>query len=129
VRSIYAGWARGDFSSTHWADSQIDFVITDGPAPGRWTGVTGMNEGWRGVLGAFRDLRAEAEEYRDIGGGRVLALAHSNARGRVSEVELAETLTKHAAVFHIQAGKVIRLVVYFDRQLALADLGLASEAS
>ena len=129
VRSVYAGWVCGDFSSTAWADPQIDFVIADGPVPGRWTGVAGMAAGWRGVLGAFKDLRAGAEEYRELGGGRVLALAHSRARGRVSEVELAEALTKHAALFHVQGGKVIRLVVYFDRRLALAEVGLTSEAS
>ena len=39
VRSIYADWGHGAFSSTEWADPEIEFAIVGGPDPGRWTGV------------------------------------------------------------------------------------------
>jgi hypothetical protein len=42
VRSIFAGWERGDFRSVEWAHSEIELVIADGPQPGRCTGVAGM---------------------------------------------------------------------------------------
>ena len=47
ARSIYAVWARGDFTWVDWADPEIEFVLADAPDPGRWTGPSGMAEGWR----------------------------------------------------------------------------------
>ena len=125
VRSIYAAWERGDFSSAEWAHPEIEYVIADGPAPGSWTGLAGLAEGWRDFLSAWEDFRVEAEEYRELDGERVLVLVHLSGRGKTSGLELGQMQAKGASLFHIRDGKVTRLVAYWDRERALADLGLA----
>jgi hypothetical protein len=63
VRSIYAAWERGDFSSAEWVHPEIEFVIADGPSPGRWAGVAGSGAGFRDFLSTWEDLCVEVDEY------------------------------------------------------------------
>jgi len=79
VRSIYAAWERGDYSSAEWAHPEIEYVSADGPAPGRSTGLAGMAGVFSEWLSAWEEWRVEAEEYRHLGGGRVLVLSTSTA--------------------------------------------------
>jgi ketosteroid isomerase-like protein len=127
VRSIWAAWERGDYGSAEWAHPQIEFVIVDGPAPGSWVGPASMAEAFRDFLSAWEEYRAEVDEYRELDDECVLVLTHRSARGKTSGLELAQMRAQGAGLFHVRDGKVMRLVVYFDRQRALADLGLASE--
>ena len=124
VRSIYAKWERGDFDSVEWASPEIEFVIADGPSPGRWTGLAALREGWRDFLNAWEEYRTAVEEYRELDGDRVLGLAHFSARGTASSVEINQRLTRAAILFHLDNCKVSRLVVYLNRDHALADIGL-----
>jgi ketosteroid isomerase-like protein len=127
VRSIYAAWERGDYSSAEWAHPRIEWVIADGPAPGSWTGLAGMAEGWRDFLSAWQEYRVEADEYRELDGERVLVLAHFSGRGKTSGLEVEQMRARGAHLVHVRDGKVTKSVVYFDRERALADLGLAPE--
>jgi hypothetical protein len=55
-------------------------------------------------------------------------LGHFSARGKTSGLELGEMRTRGASVWRISGGKVTKLVIYWNGERALADLGLASEA-
>src|SRR2546426_11893838 len=124
VRSIHAAWERGDFSSAEWAHPEIEYVIADGPAPGSWTGLAGMAEGWRDVLGAWEGLGGAADEYRELDDERVLVLVRRSGRGKSSGLELGQLRSRGAALFHVRDAKVTRFVMYWDRDRAFADLGL-----
>jgi ketosteroid isomerase-like protein len=124
VRSIYADWERGDYRSTAWAHPQIEFVIADLPDQDTSKGVAAATEVWVEFLTAWEGHRVEAEEYRELDAERVLVLGRFAARGRTSGVDLQQTRTEGANVFNIHDGQVTRLVIYFDRDRALADLGL-----
>lgn len=128
VRRIYADWERGDYSSADWAHPDIEFVMGDGPTPGSWTGIAAMGPAWAEALAPWEELRAEAEECRDLDGERVLVLTRNTGRGKTSGLELGDMGTRGANVFHIRDGRVIRLAVYFSRDLALADLDLGGQA-
>jgi ketosteroid isomerase-like protein len=128
VRSIYADWERGDFSRTEWADPQLEYVMVEGPSPGSWRGVPAMNRAWRNFLGSWDDYRAEVEGYRELDAERVLVFLQGTGTGRASGLNLGQLMRANGAnLLHIRGGKITRLVIYFDRARALADLGLDSE--
>jgi ketosteroid isomerase-like protein len=124
VRSIYADWERGDFSSAEWAHPEIEFVIADGPSPRTWTGLSGLAQGHREWLSAWEGFTTRAQEYRELDDERVLVLTRYSGRGKASGLKLEQMRAKGAGVAEIRKGRVTRLVWYADRDRALADLGL-----
>ena len=125
VRSIYADWERGDFSRADWAHPEIEYVRAEGPEAGTWTGLAGMAKGARTYLDAWDERRFVAEEYRELDDERVLVLYRFGGRGKASGLDLERMQAKGAYLFQLSAGKVVRLVTYWDRDRAFADLGLA----
>jgi ketosteroid isomerase-like protein len=128
VRSIYAAWERGDFSSVEWAHPNIEYVFVDGPSPGRWTGVAGMREASHAWVSAWEDWRASAEEVRELDEERVLVLFRLSGRGKSSGLDVGQVGAKGAGVLHVRDGKVTKLICWWDRRRGFADLGLAPEA-
>jgi ketosteroid isomerase-like protein len=126
-RSIFAAWNRGDFSSAEWAHAEIEYVLADGPVPGTWTGVTGMEAAFRNWLNAWEDLRSQVDEFRALDDERVAVFFHLIGRGKTSGLELGQMQSQAASLFHVREGKVTRLVHYANRDRALADLGLAPQ--
>ena len=123
VRSIYADWEDGDFSRTDWANPGLQVMFVDGPTPGT-TQLDGMARRWGEVLDAWDDVRTEAFEFREIDDKRVFVHMRWSGRGRASGVDIAKTGSTGANVFHIDDGRVTRLMVYFSGRRALTDLGL-----
>jgi ketosteroid isomerase-like protein len=78
-------------------------------------------------MGAWEDFRIEADEYLELDEERVVVLVHFTGRGKASGLEIEHLQGKGAHVFHFRDGRVTRRVVYFDRDRALAELGLAPE--
>ena len=124
VRSIYADWERGDWSSADWADPEIEYVLPDTPEGGSWKGLGGMASAHRNFLSAWGNWHVEAEECVEIDSERVLVPHRFTARGKRSGLEISEAWGSGASLFEIRRGLVTRLVNYFDRDRALADLGL-----
>jgi hypothetical protein len=87
-----------------------------------------MGEGWFGFLSAWEDFHVLADEYRELDAGRVFVPIHRSGHGRVSGLGVERMGSNAADLFHIDAGKVVRLVHYWDRAQAFADLGLTPEA-
>jgi hypothetical protein len=128
VHSIGECLERGDFFSwAQWgADPEIEWVIADGPEPSSLKGVSAYQEWARDFLSVWEGYRIEVDEYRELDDERVLMLVHTGGgRGATSGLELGQHGGGGAQVVYIRAGKVARLVIYFNRQRALTDLGLS----
>lgn len=128
VRSVLAAWERGELRSVDWADPEIEFVFADGPDPGSWRGHSGLADAFRDWLSAFAGFRIEADEFRELDDERVLVLTRAGGQGKASGLDVGQAEANIAHVFHVRGKRVTRLVVYFDRERAFADLGLRAEA-
>jgi ketosteroid isomerase-like protein len=128
VRSIYVAWERGDFTSAEWAHPDIEFVAADSFDAGSGIGVSHMARAWRDWLSAWEEYRVEVDEYRELDDERILVLMLHCGRGKTSGLDVGHigegAKRAGANVLHIRDGKVTRLTLYWDRERALADLGL-----
>jgi ketosteroid isomerase-like protein len=125
VRSIYANWERGDFGRTAGLHPEIAWAYVGGPEPGSGTGIRELGAPMRGWLAAWDEWHLKATEYRELDEERILVFGRGVGRGRTSGLEIGQLVTDGANLFEVHDGKVTRLVTYWDRDDALADLGLA----
>ena len=125
VRSIYAAREGGDFSDAGWAHPEVEYVIVDGPDPGFFKGHDGLVQAMHQALGPWEQLQTHVDEYRELDADRVLVLLHASGHGKSSGLELDALTTRSAQVVHMRNDKVTKILVYYDRDRALADLGLA----
>jgi ketosteroid isomerase-like protein len=80
-----------------------------------------MAESFRTFMGAWEDFTIDVEEYRQLDPERVLVLIRVHGHGRRSGAAVEE---RRANLLCFADGKVTSLVSYWDRDRALADLGL-----
>jgi ketosteroid isomerase-like protein len=121
VRSIYATVGRGDYSSADWASEDIEYVVADGVAPATLRGRDGLVLAMRDAFSVMEDWRDLPEQFRELDADRVLVLSKFSGRGKTSGLAVEQDV---AQLFEIHEARVTRIVVYFDRTLALSDLGL-----
>ena len=125
VRAIFGPWERGDYSSAERLDSEIEYVVADGPEPGSGRGLAGLGQAWRAWISAWEDLSIQVEEYRELDDERVLVLARKTGRGKHSGLEIDHMHAKSAVICHVHGDKVPKVVLYYDRAAAFSDLGIS----
>jgi hypothetical protein len=86
-----------------------------------------MAKAWSDQLKLYQQYRVIAEEFRELDHERVLVFTRNSGRGKISSAESGALGGRSAVLFDISDGKVARLALYWDRDHALADLGLAPE--
>jgi len=79
-------------------------------------------------MSAWQGWNAVAEEYRELDSERVLVLTTSTGRGKSSGLGVGQLYTHGANLFDLRGRRVTRLVTYWNRDRAFADLGLSESA-
>jgi ketosteroid isomerase-like protein len=129
VRSIYAGASSGDFRMmSAFIHPDVEAISLGGPDPQRRKGRAALADAMLGFLRLWEDFRVVAEDCRELDESRVLVLLRRSGRGKVSKIGLAELAGAEGAdVLEMRDGQVIRWTFYWERQHALADLGLSEQ--
>ena len=125
VRRVAEAWQSDDLEGfLCLLDPEIEGLTAIerglGSAGSVFHGHEGVRELWNLWRTEFEDVWIETGEVRDLGGKRVLRLAHIRFRGPGSGIVVESQL---ALLMTVRDGKVTRYVGYMDRDRALADLG------
>jgi ketosteroid isomerase-like protein len=120
LKQLYAHWAAGDWTDTSIFDPQIVGVMPD-PRPHAYHGAQALAEYTRSFLDAWRVVRVEATEYREVENS-FLVWVQLAATGSASGVELEDRLIH---VWTFRGTKAIRFDVFDDESDALAAVGVS----
>ena len=123
VRGIYSEWQRGNFADVHFYDPEVVFesVMPDSSERVVAHGPEGVEAFMREFLSQWRDYRISGGDFRQIGTKTVLVEGHQSGTGRRSGVAVESPLH---SVWTFRDGKVVRLIIEFDRAKALTAAGL-----
>lgn len=105
VRSIYADWARGDFSDLEWAHSEIEYVNPPGAIePGTRRGLAAFRRAIASVFEGWDTWHMEPQKLEAFGDQVAVAVRYrGRGRGSGAEVEGFES-----ALWTVRKGKVVR---------------------
>jgi ketosteroid isomerase-like protein len=124
VRDVYSAWQRGNFAEGRQLfDPEIVFesVMPDSNERIVAHGPEGIEAFMREFLSQWRDYRLLGEDFRQVGTETVLVEGHQSGIGRRSGVPVESPM---CSVWTFRNGKVIRLIIEFDRRKALKAAGL-----
>jgi ketosteroid isomerase-like protein len=115
---------RGEFEELDGLiDPEIEWIPINATLEGgEYRGAEGVRRWVKETNHDWDFFEARPEEFRDLGGDRVLCLGTWGARGRGSGVEL--TSQPAAWLVDLRAGKAVRMQTFTDRDKALAAAGL-----
>jgi ketosteroid isomerase-like protein len=115
IRSVYAEWAQGDFTSGDRFAEDIEFV-TGSLEHRTYRGHRGMWEGWHDFLSAWTDFRVEAQDIVEVAPGIYLVDSTLHGQGKESGVPIAGPGTN---VILVRDGKIARFEIHWDRAVAV----------
>ena len=121
VRTVYEGWARGDFR----AGSDLfapDFEWKQRPdavEPGSHRGAS-IGTALRQLFAVWENYRIEAEEYIDAG-DRIVVVGRARGTARGSGMELDQSIV---LLWTARNGKLASIETVRDRAEALEAVGL-----
>jgi len=125
VRREVAAWERDDLEAwLSMIDADVEWLTAverDLGSAGRVLhGHEGMRELWNLWRTEFDDFWIETDEIRDLGGNRVLRLAHMRFRGQASGIQVESQL---ALLYTLRDGKIVRSDDYRSHSEALEAAG------
>jgi ketosteroid isomerase-like protein len=91
------------------------------PVEGAYMGAAGIRRFFSDIEAAGPDFRIEIERTETLGADRVLAFMRTSARGRGSGINMGTETTN---VYDFVNGKIRRIEIFLDRELALREAGL-----
>ena len=117
VREMLEDYLRGDYEAALPAFADDVVVVT---SLERYHGQAGVVEEAQRWEGMWNDYRFEVENLVDAG-NKVILLYHQSGRSKTSGVELVE---RAGWVYSLREGKIARVEMFQDRELAFRAAGL-----
>jgi ketosteroid isomerase-like protein len=123
ARRLFDRWAEGDFWSAELLDPDIRFqtFMPDSTEEVATRGLAGLADYMREFFEQWQGYKIVGEEFEEVGEEKVFVSGRQSATGRQSGAEVVAPIY---AVLALEEGRVIELLIHYDRAKALEALGL-----